>query len=381
MPGTSSVQSDVARGAPAVGQRRIVLGHAGRRSAELRPVIVRAGGRARERERDDAGREKCSSPHGVILHFRYATYVGPALSGGCQLALRLPARELRGHRSGGGKPAYDVTFRRRIQGERSTSSTSHWHCSPSRRRLALRSPAKANPPAARSRADRFWPQWRGPFATGVSRSADAADRVERDEEHPLEGRNPRARLVVAGHLGRPDVRAVGGADRRRRGRVARAARRAATARSLSLRGDGARSAHRQDRLGAHRARGAAARGDARRQRHLRVELGDHRRPARLRLVRVAGHVRLRHGRHAALVEGPRRQEDAQPVRRGQHAGPRRRSPRHRLGSNYAGRVVRRVAGRVRRTRVVARLARRDRHVGDAARGRARGPRARRSCRG
>ena len=32
------------------------------------------------------------------------------------------------------------------------------------------------------------------------------------------------------------------------------------------------------------------------QRHLRVELGDHRRHARLRLVRVAGHVRLRHGR-------------------------------------------------------------------------------------
>ena len=45
-------------------------------------------------------------------------------------------------------------------------------------------------------------------------------------------------------------------------------------------------------------------------------LGDHRRGARDRVLRVARHLLLRHGRQARLAEGPRRQEDAQRVRRG-----------------------------------------------------------------
>ena len=40
-------------------------------------------------------------------------------------------------------------------------------------------------------ADRYWPQWRGPDMTGVSKHRDAAARVERDEERPLEGRDSR----------------------------------------------------------------------------------------------------------------------------------------------------------------------------------------------
>jgi hypothetical protein len=78
-------------------------------------------------------------------------------------------------------------------------------------------------------------------------------------------------------------------------------------------------------------------------------------------------------------KGPRRQEDAQPVRRRQHAGPRRRPPRHRLGSDLGGSFV--VSLDASTDANCGASARRDRHLGDAARGRARRAAARRSCRG
>ena len=53
---------------------------------------------------------------------------------------------------------------------------------------------------------------------------DAAARVERDEEHPVEGRDSRPRLRDAGRLGRSGVRADGRADDRRGRRRACAAR-------------------------------------------------------------------------------------------------------------------------------------------------------------
>ena len=72
---------------------------------------------------------------------------------------------------------------------------------------------------------------------------------------------------------------------------------------------------------------------ARRQRHLGLELGDHRRHARLRLLRVARPVCLRHERQADLAGRLRRQEDAQPVRRRVDAGPPRQHAGRGLGSS------------------------------------------------
>ena len=97
--------------------------------------------------------------------------------------------------------------------------------------------------------------------------------------------------------------------------AARAARRPAAARHAPLRRAGPRPHDRQDGVGAHRARAGAARGVALRERHLGVRLADHRRPAAVRLLRVVRPLRLRHERHAAVGEGPRRQADAERVRR------------------------------------------------------------------
>ena len=111
--------------------------------------------------------------------------------------------------------------------------------------------------AANPEAEKYWPQWRGPHATGVSPHGDAAARVERDEEHPLEGRDPRPRLVVAGRLGRshlpadrrfrPASPAAASAQAARR-RRSRACRTASWCCAIDR-------ADRQDRLGADRARG------------------------------------------------------------------------------------------------------------------------------
>ena len=67
--------------------------------------------------------------------------------------------------------------------------------------------------------------------TGVSRTAKPPRRVERNEEHQVEGRDPGRGVVVAGRLGRPDVRADGGTGRRHRCR--RSTRRAARCRSAA----------------------------------------------------------------------------------------------------------------------------------------------------
>ena len=61
---------DVLGGAPAFGQRRIVLGDARGRPAELRPVIVRRGRGTREREHDQADRQQevgVSSRHTTLM--------------------------------------------------------------------------------------------------------------------------------------------------------------------------------------------------------------------------------------------------------------------------------------------------------------------------
>ncbi len=54
---------------------------------------------------------------------------------------------------------------------------------------------------------RQWAQWRGPDATGVSPTANPPLEWSETQERPVEGRDPRPRLRVAGGLGRPGVRA------------------------------------------------------------------------------------------------------------------------------------------------------------------------------
>ena len=74
-------------------------------------------------------------------------------------------------------------------------------------------------------ASRYWPQWRGPHATGVSTTANPPIEWSETKNIKLEGRDSRPRIGVAGRLGRSRVRADGGAGRRRRRGAARAARR------------------------------------------------------------------------------------------------------------------------------------------------------------
>ena len=188
--------------------------------------------------------------------------------------------------------------------------------------------------------DKFWPQWRGPDGTGRVAAGETAARVERNEEHPLEEGDPRTRRRHAGHLGRPrssvSTAVPVGVDRSRSARRARQ-----SSRHPQVRRHGARPQGRPRRLGARRPRGHAARGHPPGMGHLGVALDRHRRHARHRVVRVARHLRLRHEGHAGLAEGSRRQDDAQPVRRGQLAGAARQHARRRLGS--PGRVVHRRA--------------------------------------
>ena len=45
--------------------------------------------------------------------------------------------------------------------------------------------------AAAAVAEQNWPQWRGPLGTGAAPEANAAARVERHQERPLEGGHSR----------------------------------------------------------------------------------------------------------------------------------------------------------------------------------------------
>ena len=170
------------------------------------------------------------------------------------------------------------------------------------------------------RHPRTGPQWRGPHANGVSLDRQSSARVERDEEHPLEGGDSRPRILVARRLGRSHLRDHGRSRRRHRRRAARPARRTASRaactassswRSIArpARRSGSASPREQEPHEAgHFDNGTWASGSP-------ITDGQ----TRLRLLRVVRPVRVRHERQAALGEGPRRQADAQPVRRGLHA--------------------------------------------------------------
>ena len=69
--------------------------------------------------------------------------------------------------------------------------------------------------AADPSAERFWPQWRGPYASGVSRSADPP--LNGARRSTFDGRlKSRARFVVTGRLGRSAVCLDRDPDGRRR---------------------------------------------------------------------------------------------------------------------------------------------------------------------
>ena len=229
-------------------------------------------------------------------------------------------------------------------------------------------------------AERYWPQWRGPHANGRVHHRQPAARVERDQEHragrsPMPGRGNSSPVVWGDRIFVTTRRA----RRRDRRRAARAARRPAAARHAPLRGDGASTAR------PARPSGSASRASRSRTRPSHFENGtwasgspitDGQRA--VRLLRVVRPLRLRPERQAAVGEGPRRQADAQRVRRGVHAGAARQHARRRLGPPERP-VVRRRARHARRQGAVARAAQGDRHLGDAARPRGQRPAAGRSC--
>ena len=100
-----------------------------------------------------------------------------------------------------------------------------------------------------------------------------------------------------------------------------------------VRGARDRSRDGAHRLGAHRARRSAARNLASAERHLGLELGDHEWRDPDRAVRVARPLCVRHERHAAVADRPRRQAHAPAVRRGQHADAVPQPPGRGLGSH------------------------------------------------
>ena len=157
--------------------------------------------------------------------------------------------------------------------------------------------------------ERFWPQWRGPHATGVSRHADSARRMERDEERPVEGGNPRTWLFVARRVGRSPVSCSPQCRLASMGpALSPVAFDDAAARCASLHRPRHRSTDRSRHVGAHCPRGAAA-GTVDEGWNVGVELGDHRRQSRLCVLRIERAVCVQHGRHPALAETLRGQTD------------------------------------------------------------------------
>ena len=179
--------------------------------------------------------------------------------------------------------------------------------------LALGSFADVSSQAAD--AERFWPQWRGPHFKGVSTTANPPITWSETKniawKAPLPGRGNSTpviwgdRLFVtsavpAGVTGEAQHTPRGGLPQRGMHRFVVLAIDRKTGKTVWE-----RTAREQE---PHEAL-------ALRERHLGVGLAHHRRAAPLRLLRVVRALRVRHEREAALGEGPRRQADAERVRR------------------------------------------------------------------
>ena len=206
-------------------------------------------------------------------------------------------------------------------------------------------------------AERYWPQWRGPSATGVSKNAtpplewSETRNIRWKKEIPGSGSG--TPVIWGDKLLHSDCRsgACDSACSRSQTCFSAAPRARGPAPDASLHDHGARPPGREGALGACRSRGSAARKHPSTVRHVRLGVSRHRRRDRRRVVRVARHLRVRHERQAALAERSRRQVDAQPVRGGQHARPARQFGRRRLGS--PGRIVHRGARQEDRQRALA----------------------------
>ena len=179
-----------------------------------------------------------------------------------------------------------------------------------------------------------------------------ACRVDRDQKHPVEGRNSWSRVGISGHLGRSGLCPDGDTGRRQRrpriyplGGVNPRGR-------ASLCRHGHRSAGRPGRMGAHRPRGSPARSVAPGQWHLGIGLGDHRWRTRDCVLRVTRHLRVRHGRQARC--GRKISATSRCATSSAKAARRRftEPPRRRVGSHQ--RVVRHGARQAHRQRAVAR---------------------------
>ena len=229
--------------------------------------------------------------------------------------------------------------------------------------------------AADTTSEKYWPQWRGPHATGVSKTADPP--VEWSETKNIRwkveipGRGSGTPVVWGDKVFVLSAVPVGvepaAAHAAARRQPARASRTSSSIMALdrktgkvALGEDRARARRRMK--GAHQQFG-----------HLRLLVRVHRRRARLRLLRLVRALRLRHERQAALGEGPRRQEDAQRVRRGADARAPRQPDRRPVGS--PGPVVHHRARQADRQGAVADGPAGDRQLGHAAGRRARRRRA------
>ena len=224
----------------------------------------------------------------------------------------------------------------------------------------------SRPAAQDPDANRYWAQWRGPHANGVSPTANPplewseTKNVRWKVEIPGRGSSSPIvwgdRVFVttavpvgitgdAQHAPRGGAAAARHAPLRRHGAsIARPARRSG-------------SASRASRNRTSAATSTTARGP--RARRSPTASG-------LRLLRVVRPLRLRHERHAALGEGPRRQADAQPVRRGLDAGAARQHLvvvwDHLNGESFIAALDKRDGKELWRA-----AAQGDRHLGDAAR--------------
>ena len=194
--------------------------------------------------------------------------------------------------------------------------------------------------AAAQTATPEWPQWRGPFNTGMARG-DAPLQLGRHAPTSggrlaIPGRGHSTPVIAGDRLFLTTAVPTGQGTPPRGPRTCRRWRRRRS--RASIRGARHRSRHRKDRLAADRDDRHAARGLSPRLRQLRVQLAGHRRHARLRVLRLARPLCLRPRRHAAVAEGLRREDaDGHGVRRRHAADAARRppaaalrSPRHRL---------------------------------------------------
>ena len=177
---------------------------------------------------------------------------------------------------------------------------------------------------------------------GSRRRSGAAGSVERNAERRLEDRHPRTFVELSGRVGRSCVRHH---RRRRQGRDAGAQTRADLHGAIPRRHDVRRRhrhhrqraplaalrrgrPHRQDPMGTDHRRGhPLAVGPP--EEHVCVADAGDRRRAHLRLSRVRGALRVRHGRQAGLVQADGRPEDANGLGLGQLARSAQRAPLHR----------------------------------------------------